>query len=352
MFNNIKRKVYGFAAETDGEPRRKIMRIEQKFVDIAVEYTEKEARKNSVIFNFGDINEFRRTLKGIAEISKYTEGQEMHKNDIEAISAAMNKVFDGVAQNFDKLDDAFKSKTNLSNYSAAAYQYLFALTMKELNCPEVPEYAFYGPMSAFARNVSKRKNHDEKISVEDTYKKQRRTNAKDIIRYHSVDSMMKKINDGLDRPEDLGELYAEYRALTIRQENHTGIWRFFHRGENEERTNLLKEMETALKKRIPEEMLAAKPSAEEIRQYGDWLKTKTFIPQWLSSFNISTESHFGYYDYKKNPEMYEAWKLEFEKNKEKPLSEQIAGDLQEKTVATTEKIRNEPVISAPAKSMD
>ena len=64
------------------------MRIEQKYVDIAIEHTEKESREHSVVFGGKDIEEFKRTLKGIAEVSKYTEGQEMSKEDIATIARA------------------------------------------------------------------------------------------------------------------------------------------------------------------------------------------------------------------------------------------------------------------------
>ena len=67
------------------------MRLEQKYVDIAIEQTEKEAKEKSVIFNGKDIEEFKRTLKGIAEVSKYTEGQEMSQDDIVAVAKGMNR---------------------------------------------------------------------------------------------------------------------------------------------------------------------------------------------------------------------------------------------------------------------
>ena len=83
----------GTASLGTARRRRTVMRIEQKYVDIAIEHTEKEAREHSVVFGSKDIEEFKRTLKGIAEVSKYTEGQEMSKDDIDAISAGMKKVF-------------------------------------------------------------------------------------------------------------------------------------------------------------------------------------------------------------------------------------------------------------------
>ena len=107
------------------------MRIEQKFVDIAVDYTKKEAKRKSVIFNDRDIDDFKKTLKGIAEVSKYTEGQNISQNDIVAISAGMDKVFDGVAQNFAQLDENDKRNVNLKQYSMLAYGYLISLAMKE-----------------------------------------------------------------------------------------------------------------------------------------------------------------------------------------------------------------------------
>lgn len=327
------------------------MHIEQKFVDIAIENTEKEAKEHSVLFNGKDLEDFKKTLKSIAGVSKYEEGQEMSKEDIQAVAEGMNKVFDGVAQNFAQMDENFKSKTNLSQYSVIAYDHLLSLAMKELNCPDVPEYAFYGSVSRLASKVSREKP-TENITVEDIHKAQRRLDAKDIIKFRSVDYHMKRIKDGFTDPKDLGNLYAEYRALSIRQENHTAIWRFFHRGENEARTNLLKDMENVLKMRIPEDMLAAKPSAKEVLQYGDWLKTKTFIPQFLSNNANFPASEFGYYDYKKKPEMYEAWKLAFDQKQEKNLNEQLADDLKSKDEVKTDKIPTDPAITLPAKSIN
>jgi hypothetical protein len=331
--------------------RRKVMRLEQKYVDIAIEQTEKVAKEKSVIFNGKDIEEFKRTLKGIAEASKYTEGQEMSQNDLAAVASGMNKVFDGVARNFAQLDENFKSKTNLSHYSVIAYRHLLSLAMKELNCPNVPPYAFYGSVSELARKVSREKP-TKNLTVEDTHKDQRRTDAKDVLERRSVGTYIKNIKYGFRNPDEVANLYAEYRALSIRQDNHTAIWRFFHREENEARTNLLNEMESALKMVIPEEVLAEKPSAKEIIQYGDWLKTKTFIPQFLSHNAEFTESEFGYYDYKNNSELYDAWKLEFDKKQEKPLNEQLANDLEVKDEKKTEKIPNEPTIASPSKSIN
>ena len=255
-----------------------------------------------------------------------------------------------MARNFAQLDENFKSKTNLSHYSVIAYRHLISLAMKELNCPDVPTYTFYGSVSELARKISREKP-TKSLTVEDTHKNQRRMDAKEVRERCSVGTLIKQIQTGFKRPDEIGSLYAEYRALSIRQDNHTAIWRFFHRGENEARTNLLREMEGALKMVIPEEMLATKPSAKEIMQYCDWNQTKTFIPQFLSHNADFTDSEFGYYDYKNNPEMYEAWKLEFEKKQEKPLNEQIANDLEVKDEEKTEKIPSEPTITLPTKSI-
>lgn len=338
----------GTASRETARRRRTVMRIEQKYVDIAIEHTEKEAREHSVVFGSKDIEEFKRTLKGIAEVSKYTEGQEMSKDDIATIAKGMDKVFDGVAQSFAQMDDAFKKKTDLSHYSILAYKHLIALAMKELNSPEVHEYAFYGSVSALARKISREKPAAKNITVEDTHKQQRRMDAKDVIKMRGVDYYMKHIKEGFERPDEIGQLYAEYRALSIRQENHTGFWRFFHRGENEERTNLLREMENTLKMVLPEDMLAEKPSAKEIMQYCDWKQTKMFIPQFM---NTSSPSQFGYYDHKNNPEMYDAWKRDFDKKQKKSLNEQLANDVNGKDEEKVDKIPEEPKLTSPTKSI-
>ena len=246
------------------------------------------------------------------------------------------------------MDDDFKKKTNLSHYSILAYRHLFALAMKELNSPEVNEYAFYKPVSELARKMSRETPAAKNVTVEDTHKQQRRMDAKDVIKMRGVDYYMNHIKQGFQRPDEIGQLYAEYRALSIRQENHTGIWRFFHRGENEARTNLLKEMENTLKMVIPEEILAEKPSAKEIMQYCEWKKTKTYIPQFL---NTSSPAQFGYYDHKHNPEMYEAWKRDFDKKQEKDLNEQLANDVSDKDDAKVDKIPEEPKLTLPTKSI-
>lgn len=303
------------------------MRIEQKFVDIAVDYSKKEAKRKSVIFNDRDIDEFKKTLKGIAEVSKYTEGQNISQNDIVAISAGMDKVFDGVAQNFAQLDDNDKRNVNLKQYSMLAYGYLISLAMKELNCPEIPTHAFLQNASKLAKNIVK-EQPTQAVSLDDTYKQQRGINAADMDSHCSVDYLIKRVQNGTFSPDELCKLYAEYRALSKRQANHGRIWRFFHSAENEARNNMLKNMENAIKMQIPEDMLTSNASAEEIMQYGKWKKEAEALPIWMSAYEISTAAHFGYDAYKENPELLEKQNLNANKELEIENKENDSKDIE------------------------
>ena len=303
------------------------MRIEQKFVDIAVDYSKKEAKRKSVIFNDRDIDEFKKTLKDIAKGSKYTEGQNISQNDIVAISVGMDKVFDGVAQNFAHLDENDKRNVNLKQYSMLAYGYLISLVMKELNCPEIPTHAFLQNASKLAKNIVK-EQPTQAVSLDDTYKQQRGINAADMDSHCSVDYLIKRVQNGTFSPDELCKLYAEYRALSKRQANHGRIWRFFHSAENEARNNMLKNMENAIKMQIPEDMLTSNASAEEIMQYGKWKKEAEALPIWMSAYEISTAAHFGYDAYKENPELLEKMNLNANKEPEIENKENDSKDIE------------------------
>ena len=62
--------------------------------------------------------------------------------------------------------------------------------------------------------------------------------------------LIRNCNSQLATTEQLAELVAEYQALNLRQKGHGRIWRFFHSGENDERTELLNDMKAAIIKAI------------------------------------------------------------------------------------------------------
>ena len=90
------------------------------------------------------------------------------------------------------------------------------------------------------------------MTKEATYKNQR---GKDAIEVNKTfNENMLALRNGESKSRTVGNMVAEYQALSKRQKDHNAFWRFFHKQENIDRNNLLAEMKNAIKNALPEGM--------------------------------------------------------------------------------------------------
>jgi hypothetical protein len=132
----------------------------------------------------------------------------------------------------------------------AVNDYLYAMTMKTLGSPDIPE--------SFGENVQElikeladkaefeiKENEYNKTSIDRCYEKQRRQDAKSVKK--ATLENKKQILSKTASPLRVAQYAGEYFALKKRQEGHGNVWKFFHKKENEARMTLLAEMEKILK---------------------------------------------------------------------------------------------------------
>ena len=136
-----------------------------------------------------------------------------------------------------------------------ATDYLYAIAMKELGSPDIPP--LFGDetkkhISGRAHEMSKKtKLKDDPMIINSAFIYQRRKDVSDML--DSFGDTISAVQNKTATPRQVQQLVAEYRALKMRQENHTWIWRLFHSGENEDRNNLISEMGEALKGMLGQE---------------------------------------------------------------------------------------------------
>ena len=148
-----------------------------------------------------------------------------------------------------------KKRANYNAYErfVAANDYLFAMTMKTLGCPDMPAYfgndvtEHIDSISAQAELQIKQEEYN-KNTIERHYHDQRGKDAKKLRPYH-LDNR-KSIMDKKAAAITVSNYAAEYHALKKRQEGHNAIWRFFHKKENKERNALLANMKKVLESAI------------------------------------------------------------------------------------------------------
>lgn len=238
----------------------------------------------------GYMDGYEELLKDIAKKSKYNEGEKITNSDLSRIKNAVVATLDGMRKMMVEqpltleeikakvgkkkfkqilsLDESKKQreirkiekKGRLSQKEQLQYEplgaimavndYMYAMAMKVLGCPDIPE-SFGSDMQNAIKNIACRaefemkKNDFEDTSVEKHYETQRGKSAKKISK---ANVETKKLIVGKKAlPFSVAQYAGEYYALKKRQEEHGKWWVFFHKKENETRTKLLVDMEKTLK---------------------------------------------------------------------------------------------------------
>lgn len=238
----------------------------------------------------GFIDGYHELLKDIAKKSEYKEGEKITNSDLSRIQKAVVATLDEMRRlmvdqpltlaeikerkgedEFNRilsLDDSKKQKAirdlekkgRLSEEEQTQYDifgaiiavndYMYAMAMKYLDCPDIPE-SFGIEMQNAIKNIANRaefemkKEDFEDTAVEMYYATQRGKSAKQVS--EATEEVKKLIEDKKALPFSVAQYASEYYALKIRQKGHGKLWIFFHKKENEARNKLLRDMEKTLK---------------------------------------------------------------------------------------------------------
>ena len=192
-------------------------------------------------------------LDEIATKRNYNEGDKIEAEDLERIVSSVKSIISATADKMVEKKDSITTRYFDQSESLPSLllmnDYLFALAQKELGCPDMP--ANFGTdvekrisEAAFETDFNmKRLTYNSSDSI-NRYNRQRKINADKLIEKNE------NLSERLDKNPtsiEIAEYAAEYQALKKRQENHNRVWRFFHKGENKKRNELLAQMKRTLK---------------------------------------------------------------------------------------------------------
>lgn len=206
------------------------------------------------------MSSYRYTLDTIANKSNYQEGQKISEEDLNTIKEKVNSLITTIANEIKKketkMDHFDKMYFNGFDTLMAATDYLYAMAMERLGCPDIP--ASFGAdvcnnnqKSAKELDTLIKKSYfDNQFPTKTYFDKQRKKDADEVRRKNK--DLIKNCNSQIATTEQLAELVAEYQALNLRQKGHGRIWRFFHGEENDKRTQLLEDMKAAISKAVGE----------------------------------------------------------------------------------------------------
>ena len=193
-------------------------------------------------------------LEDIAKKSKYTEGERIMDSDLSRINNAVAMIHNQMRVNLVNEQKEVKNKAlfqyDLFSAMVNVNDYLYAMTMKALGCPDIPE-SFGMSMQRLIGDIAHkaefelRESDYKKTSIDRCYEKQRWQDAAKVRK--DTREVEKSILNKKASSLKVAEYAGEYYALKKRQEGHGKVWRFFHKKENEQRTKLLSAMEKTLK---------------------------------------------------------------------------------------------------------
>ena len=204
--------------------------------------------------DIGYVEGLQLLLEDIAEKSTYKEGERIMNSDLSRIKNVVAMIHNQMRVNMVNEQKEVKGKALLKYDPFTAMMnvndYLYAMTMKTLGCPDIPE-SFGMSMQKLIKDIAHEaefelKESDYKwTSIDNCYEKQRWQDATKVRR--DTRENEKLILNKQASSLRVAKYAGEYYALKKRQEGHGKVWRFFHKKENEQRTKLLSIMEKTLK---------------------------------------------------------------------------------------------------------
>jgi hypothetical protein len=274
------------------------MYIKQQYAERLFEVRNTKFKEKGIgnYVDMGYIDGFQELLNNIAKERRYTEGEKIIDSDLDRIKKAVKLTLTGminimaeqplslaqmekivgsgvmrqiesIPEDLKKMEAIFdiekkgklseQERLNYDPYPAfvAVTDHMYAMAMRTLGCPDIPE-SFGDDVISVVKNAAVKaetsmKGVDyQKTSVKLRYDKQRQMDANEVK--SKIKKNQKLIDGKKASPLNVAQYAAEYFALKKRQEGHGGIWRFFHKQENEDRMKLLETMEKSLKSLLNE----------------------------------------------------------------------------------------------------
>lgn len=199
---------------------------------------------------------YQALLESIAERSNYKEGDVIRKDDLDEINVFVSEAYDTLNQNMRarvaELPLMERAEFNAIKPMISVTDQMFVMALQTLGCPNIP-VCFGDEMKEKFKSVTKsatmeiRRAAIASVEPDDYFNRQRKKDAWEIARDNAA--LFERLYDAANPRStaeaakiDVAVLVAEYKALKKRQEGHGGWWKFFHRGENKEREQMLAEM--------------------------------------------------------------------------------------------------------------
>ena len=186
---------------------------------------------------------FENALAEIAANSAYEEGAKIKESDLMKITNEAGLIFDDIASGNKEIKKPVNALMTVTDY-------LYAMAMQKLGSPDIP--VLFGAemqknVCSFAAKIIGEQSLNGVFFADNVYEAQRGMDAADISENKAVKNAIDAAKVKAATPAQVEKLVAEYQALAKRQSNHGFFWRMFHSKENAARTELLSQMEGALK---------------------------------------------------------------------------------------------------------
>ena len=282
------------------------MFIPQKYAAIAVKYTSAKIEKQGVVFDDRFLQYY---INKIREMSKQDptirEGQELPFNKWYDIYADITSMMDYATRRVSEMSANFKRDVKADEYILSALNYLIAVTEYELGSPELPIQNFREHYKGWAQNIVRAKP-ETNVALDATFDNQRGIDAFDL-RHDVIQPLLDAINNNENVAENVGQLYAEYRALVNRQANHGFFWRLFHPFENTDRNDLISELETTLKRYAPNLTFDAKTELDpgNVVKSAEKERAAKGVDDEVNLYTSNASDKFGYSAYIANPDLFD-----------------------------------------------
>ena len=284
------------------------MRIAKEDVALALQVADRKRRSLMVSFRKDDMEAYQDMLDQLAPSLNLAEGEIMSDEHFSTFLQGYTVMMNSMVSVYAVRSTSLKSKMDPVEFVMAANDYLFAMAMDRLGCPDIGFNNGVTPFQLLLHATST-KIRDlmpvDKFATDEIFNAQRGMAADELNR--KLSATLENIQEESFSSRELGQLYAEYQALSKRQQNHTRVWRFFHRSENKARTALLNTMKEALRDHIPDGALEdLDKDPLEIVTFDENSKARHKINEAVFSRHRSPEQAFGYGEYKSNPQTQES----------------------------------------------
>ena len=203
-------------------------------------------------------DELTNNAKAIAKERNYIPGEQIFKEDLDLIKDSVSAMLTDICNEYVELAIEYgkRGAKDALNTLLLVNDQMFAKLAKTLGCPDMP--ANFGKEIedkildlATQAELKITENDYAETTTDLRFTEQRKKNVDKII--GNINSLAEPLKNKEATPLDVAKYAAEYQALKRRQDNHTRVWKFFHKGENKKRTELLAQMKETLKEVLGQE---------------------------------------------------------------------------------------------------